>query len=142
MTSSKMPVVGVATLVFRQGKLLLGQRSKAPGYDTWQFPGGLLKPNETVFDCARREVLEETGMHIHKLAYGPYTNNIFPEENVHSVTLYISAMTNDEPSNIEPELAKSWQWFEPSALPRPLFLPIEELLKHHRHWFDSVVNAG
>ena len=136
-----MPVVGVATLIFKQGKLLLGQRKKTPGYDTWQCPGGLLQANETVFDCARREVLEETGMQIRDLAYGPYSNNIFTQEAVHSVTLYVTAVTEDEPRDAEPVLARNWQWFSVSALPQPLFLPIEELLKHYQHWFDSITNA-
>lgn len=30
----------------------------------WQLPGGGLNPNESLADCARREVFEETGVHI------------------------------------------------------------------------------
>lgn len=141
MNNSTMPVVGVATLIFKQDKVLLGRRKKTPGYDTWQFPGGLMQAEETVFDCARREVLEETGMQIRDLAYGPYTNNIFSHEAMHSVTLYVAAVTDDEPYNVEPALARNWQWFNPSALPGPLFLPIEELLRHHQHWFDLITKA-
>ena len=138
MNESIMPVVGVATLIFKQGKLLLGQRTKTPGHGTWQCPGGLLQANESVFDCARREVREETGMQIHDLAYGPYSNNIFSQEAVHSVSLYVIAISDDEPRSLEPQLAANWQWFNPSALPQPLFLPIEELLKQHQLWFESV----
>ncbi len=32
-----------------------------PRYDDWSFPKGKLDPGETVEECARREVLEETG---------------------------------------------------------------------------------
>ena len=31
-----------------------------PGYDFWTLPGGL-EGNESVFDCAKRELAEETG---------------------------------------------------------------------------------
>lgn len=136
-----MPVVGVATLVFKQGRLLLGRRKKTPGFNTWQCPGGLLQTNETIFDCARREVLEETGMVIHNLNYGPYSNNIFSTEAVHSVSLYVTADTDDEPRSLEPQLAKDWQWFELATLPQPLFLPLDELLKHHQAWLDSVAKS-
>ncbi len=33
-----------------------------PRYDDWSFPKGKLDPGETIEECARREVLEETGL--------------------------------------------------------------------------------
>ena len=33
-----------------------------PGHDFWTLPGGRLEGNESVFDCARREMAEETGL--------------------------------------------------------------------------------
>ena len=77
-----LPVVGVAVLVFKQGRLLLGRRRKSPGAGSWQLPGGLLEKSETVFDAAQREVLEETGLGISQLQPGPYTNNIFPDDGI------------------------------------------------------------
>ncbi|MFF8918354.1 NUDIX hydrolase [Streptomyces sp. NPDC015032] len=34
-----------------------------PRYDDWSHPKGKLKRGESTLDCARREVLEETGHH-------------------------------------------------------------------------------
>lgn len=42
------------------GHILLIQRGKAPGKDTWGLPGGFKNNNETFFDCAIRELNEET----------------------------------------------------------------------------------
>ena len=40
-------------------EILLGYCNK-----TYQFPGGHLEENESLFDCVKREVLEETGIEI------------------------------------------------------------------------------
>ena len=134
-----MPRVGVAALVLNQGRLLLGQRRKSPGANTWQCPGGLLEPGESVFECARRETLEETGLQIHNLRYGPYTNNRFADPADHTVTLYVLAdYLGGEMRSLEPERADHWQWVYTSELPQPLFLPLARLLEKHGDWWQSV----
>lgn len=61
MTASKQ-VVAAGALVeghSAEGRtVLLVHR---PRYDDWSFPKGKLDPGETIEECARREVLEETG---------------------------------------------------------------------------------
>ena len=61
MQTVNRPVTGVAALIINNGRLLLGYRSKSPGKNTWQCPGGLLDAGESIFDCAIRETREETG---------------------------------------------------------------------------------
>lgn len=56
------PLVGVAAIVFRAGRVLLVRRAKAPRQGEWSLPGGLQKLGETVAAAACREVLEETGL--------------------------------------------------------------------------------
>jgi 8-oxo-dGTP diphosphatase len=54
--------VRVAVIVFNaDGQLLLCRQNNRP---FWVLPGGTLEPNESVLDCARRELLEETGLRI------------------------------------------------------------------------------
>ena len=124
------PKVGVGVIVRRSGRVLLGRRKGAHGAGTWQFPGGHLKYGESVQECARRELREETGLLLEELQLGPYTNDIFDEENRHYITLYaIGDLLKGDPELREPEKCEAWRWFEWSALPRPLFLPIQNLLK-------------
>lgn len=133
------PRVGVATLVFRDGRLLLGRRLKTPGYGSWQCPGGLLQSGETVFDCARRETLEETGMDIDALRAGPYTDNHFAEEQLRTITLYVVAdYVGGEAVAVEAQ-GVEWQWFDLDQLPQPLFLPLQLLLDQHRKWLKKQV---
>ena len=60
----KAPVVGVGVVILRDDTVLLVQRAKDPGRLTWSLPGGAQELGETVFDAARREVREETGLDV------------------------------------------------------------------------------
>ena len=56
------PFVGVGVVVWRGAEVLLVRRSHAPRAGQWSLPGGLQELGETVFETARREVREETGL--------------------------------------------------------------------------------
>ena len=59
--------------------------------NTYQFPGGYAEENETISDCLKREVLEETGIVIEDKQYNPFYiikhyNPNHPEEGINSYT--------------------------------------------------------
>ncbi len=62
------PLVGVGALIFtrsgRRGPILLVERAGEPLRGYWSLPGGLVETGEKLEDAVRREVLEETGLHI------------------------------------------------------------------------------
>ena len=122
------PCVGVGVIVLRDGLVLLGQRIGSHGAGTWALPGGHLEFGETVEQCAAREVLEETGLDIQVVACGPYTNNMFPEEGKHYVTLFVIAHAQTGAPRVrEPSKCSAWRWFRWSELPSPLFPPLISL---------------
>ncbi|HII71621.1 TPA: NUDIX domain-containing protein [Candidatus Woesearchaeota archaeon] len=124
------PKVGVGTIVIKDGKVLLGKRKNAHGEGTWCFPGGHLEGGEEVEECARRETKEETGLEIKNIRLGTFTNDIFEKERKHYITLYVLAEpASGEPKVMEPEKCERWGWFRWEELPRPLFVPVENLLK-------------
>ena len=58
------PRVGVGAITVKDGKVLLVKRAIEPSKGLWAIPGGTLKLGETLEECARREILEETGIRI------------------------------------------------------------------------------
>jgi 8-oxo-dGTP diphosphatase len=126
------PLIGVAVIVIKNGLVLLGRRKNAHGDRTWAFPGGHLEFNETIEDCARREIFEETGITISNLRNGPYTNDIFENEGKHYVTLFVLAdYASGEPRVKEPDKCEEWQWHPWPPPVQPHFLPIANLLKQN-----------
>jgi 8-oxo-dGTP diphosphatase len=59
----RIPCVG-ALVQHDDGRLLVVRRANDPGRGRWSVPGGRLEPGESDADAVRREVLEETGLHV------------------------------------------------------------------------------
>jgi 8-oxo-dGTP diphosphatase len=132
--------VGVAVILRRGDRVLMGLRKGSHGAGTWSFPGGHLEPGETVFECASRELREETGIDVEPRRFrkSTYTNDVFQAEGKHYVTVYVEGWRppwpgdpaldpTPEPKILEPEKCAEWRW--QGSPPSPLFLPIENLLK-------------
>lgn len=56
--------VSAAVRIDKEGQLLLVQRGIEPWKNTWYIPAGYLEVDEDPRDCAKREVLEETGFEV------------------------------------------------------------------------------
>ncbi|WP_045454470.1 nucleotide triphosphate diphosphatase NUDT15 [Vibrio campbellii] len=127
---NKQVRVGVATIILRDGAVLLGERVGSHGANTWATPGGHLELGESIEDCAKREVLEETGLIVDSIEKFTFTNDIFEKEGKHYVTLFVVASSaSGEPQVTEPDKCKQWKWCRLDDLPKPLFLPLINLLK-------------
>ena len=61
------PIAGVGVVVLGAKGVLLVKRAKPPRQGQWSLPGGAQKLGETVFEAARRETVEETGLEIEVL---------------------------------------------------------------------------
>ena len=128
---TKQVRVGVAIIIRNpEGRVLFGLRKGAHGGGTWSFPGGHVDFGEEPEDTARREVMEETGLTVGKVTvYGtcPYVNSHFRETGKQYITLYfVAEYVGGEPRVTEPDKCVRWGWFNPRALPSPLFEPIEQ----------------
>jgi uncharacterized protein (TIGR00730 family) len=121
------PLVGVSAIVVRDGHVLLGRRRGAHGAGTWSFPGGKVDPGEAPGAAAARELAEETGLVAEAVAPAGWTDDRFPDDGLHFVTLHHVVRAGGEPVVREPEKVEGWSWHHWDALPEPLFAPVAAL---------------
>lgn len=56
-------MINVACAVIKvDNKILIARKAKGPEKGLWEFPGGKCQPNESINDCAIREIQEELGL--------------------------------------------------------------------------------
>lgn len=58
------PIPAAAVVIIQDGKILLVKRGVEPKKGLWSLPAGFIEVDETVQECAIREVREETGLAI------------------------------------------------------------------------------
>lgn len=137
-TEARHPLVGVGVIILRDRRILLGKRRGSHGAGDWSPPGGHLNFGETPEGCAMREVREETGLTIENVRLAGVTNDIFLSEQKHFVTLFMLAdCPLGAPELLEPDKCETWGWYDWTALPEPLFLPLHNLLRQQFDPFNA-----
>lgn len=115
-----------STVIIRnsEGKILMQQR-KYP-YGRWGLPGGLMELGEAAEDTARREVFEETGMHLGNLKLlGVYSGQNYlcraanGDEYYTVVISYIADEYSGEPM-VHDDESLQFRWFDPLKLPEDI----------------------
>lgn len=74
MTSDKRlypdrPILAASAAIFRDGRVLLAARGKAPMRGVYTLPGGVVEIGETLAEAARREVMEEVGLDVEIIGF-------------------------------------------------------------------------
>lgn len=134
------PKVGIGVMVWKDGKVLLGKRKSSHGDGEYAWPGGHLEHLESIVECAKREVLEETGMEIENVRFLRLLNlkDYAPK---HYVDIGMSAdWKSGNPQVLEPDKCAGWDWYDPTSLPEPLFSTIPsyfEAYKSGKNFFDE-----
>jgi 8-oxo-dGTP diphosphatase len=128
-SNNSQPIIGIGVLVWRDKQLLLGSRINQQADNCWQFPGGHMEPGESITNCARREVMEETGLKIRSLRHLGFTDKSFAVGQRQYITLLVSCdYASGEVQTREPDKCEGWSWFDYRHLPSPLFEPISIFL--------------
>lgn len=136
------PKVGVAVMVLKDGKVLLGKRKGSHGSGEYAFPGGHLEYMESFADCIARELEEECGVRVLDLRFQFVSNGTMyaPKHYVH-IGL-IADWEGGEPEVREPDRCDGWGWYDLDALPSPLFTFAAQAIEAYRTgrtYFDALV---
>jgi mutator protein MutT len=102
----KFNLIAIAVII-KDNKILLGKKIEKPHPEglsgKWYFPGGIVNKNETMEECLKREIREETGIEIEvneildvNLSYNPDWKG----KKVYAVKVYFECFPKSE--NIRP----------------------------------------
>ena len=114
------PAVTADCIVFSRypkPQVLLIRRGNEPFKGEWAFPGGFLNMDETVQECARRELEEETGLVVQDIPLVGVYSRLGRDPRGHTVTpAFLSIM--DYPLDVcGGDDAAQAQWFPLNQLP-------------------------
>ena len=68
--------------ILKDGEVLLKFANRGISKGRWNAAGGKIDPGETVVECIKREVFEETGLHIEEPFYHGKFKFFFGDPNV------------------------------------------------------------
>jgi 8-oxo-dGTP pyrophosphatase MutT (NUDIX family) len=99
------PHTTVATIVEQNGRFLMVEE-KEQGQTVFNQPAGHLDENETLFDAALRETLEETAWHVELRAYLGTYQYLSPANNVTYVRhcFIANPLSHDASRSLDPDI--------------------------------------
>jgi 8-oxo-dGTP diphosphatase len=127
------PRVGTAIIITKNDKVLLMKRKGPHGTGTWSTPGGHLDFGETPETCAAREAKEEVGLEVVDIRFRSVTNDLFEASGRHYITVWMEGKPVGEPFIASKREVEEIGWFAWDALPKPLFLPLENLVNENSY---------
>lgn len=116
----------------RNGQVLLGKRRGSHGAGYYAAPGGHIEYGESFEAAARREVREETGLEITGLRLLAVGNYLFTRDDGlrHYIDVdFVCEAPEGEAQLCEPEKCEGWDWYDPAALPAPLFIVTQRMIE-------------
>ncbi len=111
-----MKIEGTICYLIREGQALLLQKARGFGKGKWNAPGGKLIQDESPEACAKREVLEETGLKPLELTPHGKLDFYFGQEEEPDWIVHVFSSRNFE-GNLKNSVEGSVRWFRIEALP-------------------------
>ncbi len=128
--------IGVAAIITHQDKVLLEKRTDC---GRWSLIGGGLKIDETLQDCLKREILEETGLEMQNYRFldildDPSRITQYPDGNVlRTVTVLYSCEFDNVKQLVVSEESTELRFFSIDEL-QDL-----DIVETHRHIVDEYI---
>jgi 8-oxo-dGTP diphosphatase len=126
------PILAVSAAVFRQGRVLIVRRARAPLIGHFSLPGGGVEVGETLAAALARELEEEVGVKAEIIAFNRHVEAI-AHEGKRVRTHFVIASFVARWRSGEPRLSDevdAVDWIDPAAaLPSPTTPGLAEVLK-------------
>lgn len=129
------PYTAVDGIIIKQingrDHILLGKRKNVAGAGNYYVPGGHIKMGESMVNCLRREMKEESNLDVMP------GKCLWIEENFdgpHHVTMYYEAILKNidqKVVNMEPEKCEGWVWYPVDNPPKPLWVTLGAFLERY-----------
>ncbi|HBC76781.1 MAG TPA: hypothetical protein DC017_18420 [Candidatus Wallbacteria bacterium] len=131
--------VRIGVLIFERDSILLVHHKKEDR-DYWLLPGGGLEARESIEECARRELLEETGYEVavKKLLFTSET--LYPGRERHIMHMnFLAEITGGAPKKPEDERIVDHRFVPLSEFANYKFYPNikEEIIRAARNNFEG-----
>ena len=111
-----------------QREILLGKRLAGYAKGTYTLPGGKQGPEETLLECAARELKEETGLRLlNGRPVSIHHDRLPGKPPVQSVGVLVEAYEGMI-RNREPDQNANWEWFDVNGLPPLVFVPARHMI--------------
>jgi ADP-ribose pyrophosphatase YjhB (NUDIX family) len=125
------PILAVSAAVFRQGRVLIVRRARAPLLGHFSLPGGGVELGETLAAAFARELMEEVGIEAEIIAFNRHVEAIIHEGDrirAHFVIAsFVARWTRGEPRLSDEVDAVDWIDAE-AGLPSPTTPELSEIL--------------
>jgi 8-oxo-dGTP diphosphatase len=125
------PILAVSAAVFREGRVLIVRRARAPLLGHFSLPGGGVEVGETLPPALARELMEEVGIEAEIIAFNRHVEAIYRERDrirMHFVIAsFVARWIKGEP-RLSDEV-DAVEWIDPAApLPSPTTPELSEVL--------------
>ncbi len=114
------PILAASVAVFKEGRVLIARRARAPMAGLYALPGGVVEVGETLREAALRELAEEVGVAAEILAFVDHVEPIrFDGDRVreHYVIASFVARWRGGEARVSAE-ADAVAWIEPEQIAR------------------------
>lgn len=116
------PFLAASVAVFREGRVLLAQRTGGSGAGQYSLPGGMVEPGEHLGEACLRELKEETGVEASLLGFVDHIEVIHRDDagrvRTHAVVAAFAALWRAGEGETSAE-AGDIRWVDP-LMPGPL----------------------
>jgi ADP-ribose pyrophosphatase YjhB (NUDIX family) len=113
------PILAVSAAVFREGRVLIVRRARAPLIGHFSLPGGVVEVGETLAEAVARELHEEVGVSARIIGFNRHVEAIAHEGDrirTHFVIASFVARWLSGEARLSDEVDRV-DWIDPAALP-------------------------